>query len=156
MTFTGFISNQSLEFRRIVSTADISVVPSVFEPQGNVVLESLAMGIPVVASRVGGIPQMVPESVGCLVKPKNSLDLSNKLQYLERNSDILDAMRRKCRNFVEKQFSWRNSAERHIEAFEELIQISQTSKIKAHLVRKFTPQSGYSPTSTTKRLPDSV
>ena len=67
--FLGFISNRTLEFRQYLAAADVTVVPSRHEPQGNVVLESLIMGTPVIGSDTGGIPDMVSADVGYLFRP---------------------------------------------------------------------------------------
>ena len=49
--------------------ADVMVVPSLVEPQGQVVLEALASGLPVVATRVGGPAEVITDQCGALVDP---------------------------------------------------------------------------------------
>ena len=64
-------------------TADLLVLPSRFEPFGIVLLEAMASGLPVVASRVGGIPTVVRENEsGLLVRPGDPEALAAALQRL--------------------------------------------------------------------------
>jgi glycosyltransferase involved in cell wall biosynthesis len=65
------------------SSAHVTCVPSISEPQGLVVLESLICGTPVVGSAVGGIPDMIVDGVnGRLVAPSSPVQLADALQNL--------------------------------------------------------------------------
>lgn len=61
------------------NAADCYCLPSLWEGCPNTVIESVASGIPVVASRVGGIPDLIDERVGRLVEPGNHLQLAGAL-----------------------------------------------------------------------------
>lgn len=113
----GFVSNRSKKFRTYLSAADIFVVPSLFDNQPTVILEALAMGIPVVASEVGGIPDMVTEDVGVTFKVGSSSELAEKLSYLIGNPDILNKMKLRCRSYIEKHYTWSQSAEIYLNEF---------------------------------------
>ena len=67
---------------------EVLCLPSLMEGMPNVVLEALACGLPIVASRVGAIPDVVNEASGILVAPGDSAALSQALeQAMRRNWD---------------------------------------------------------------------
>jgi len=68
---------------RVISIYDIFVFPSLNEGMGRVLVEAMALGKPVVASDVGGIPDLVIHGkTGFLVPPKNSRQLARYIQVL--------------------------------------------------------------------------
>jgi glycosyltransferase involved in cell wall biosynthesis len=117
----GFINNGTRQFSYYLSAADLAIVPSLHEPQGLVVLEALAMGKPVVASRIGGIPQMLNENIGCLFEAGDSSELADNVRTLYEDRDKLEFMSRCCRTFVEENFTWEAVARRYCAAFEEVV-----------------------------------
>jgi glycosyltransferase involved in cell wall biosynthesis len=77
-------------------TIDLLVVPSLWwENSPLVVLEALAAGVPVVASRTGGVPEIVPDGAGLLVPPGDVAALRTALEDViegRRLSDALDPL----------------------------------------------------------------
>ena len=74
--FAGF----QADVAPLIATFDVAVLPSLFEGMGRVLLEAMAMGKPVVASRVGGIPDLVEHGVnGCLVRPGSAEELKDAI-----------------------------------------------------------------------------
>jgi glycosyltransferase involved in cell wall biosynthesis len=111
VTFAGFQPNV-LEY---LADFDVVVLPSILEGFGIVLLESMAMGKPVIASRVGGIPEAVEDGVtGILVPPANSRKLAEALVVLLENSALRQSMGKAGRERVETLFS----LERTIKAIE--------------------------------------
>ena len=71
-----------------MAAADLVTLPSYMEGCPNVVLEALACGRPVVASNVGGIPEILSDECGRLVPPRDSGALAQALaSVLDRNWD---------------------------------------------------------------------
>jgi starch synthase len=120
----------------LYSHATVFACPSVYEPFGIINLEAMACGAPVVASKVGGIPEVVVHGeTGLLVpfdarggedfEPKDpgrfSLDLATALNALLDDPAKRKAMAAKARKRVEDQFSWTQVAKRTHNFYEELI-----------------------------------
>lgn len=86
--------------------ASVFVCPSFSEPFGIVNLEALSCETPVVASNVGGIPEVVRNHEnGILVPPNDAVKLAEGIQYLLDNAEIRKKFGEKGRRWVVKNFS---------------------------------------------------
>lgn len=86
--------------------ASLFVCPSLSESFGSVNIEALACGTPVVASRVGGIPEAIEDRRnGLLVPPGEPIELAKAIEYLLENKDIKEEYGREGRLMVEDRFS---------------------------------------------------
>jgi glycosyltransferase involved in cell wall biosynthesis len=89
-----------------ISQFDVFVLPSVLEGLGIVLLEAMALGKPIVASKVGGVPEIVQhEKTGLLVKPADVEDLFNGLLTLCQDPDTCRQMGEEARRRVVECFS---------------------------------------------------
>ncbi|WP_084777808.1 glycosyltransferase [Natrialba sp. SSL1] len=89
----------------LLENTDLFVLSSVKEGLGKVLLEAQATGVPVVATKVGGIPQAVnPGESAILVPPKNPTALSHMIEHLCENPERLPKMGRSGRKYVEQHF----------------------------------------------------
>jgi spore coat protein SA len=87
--------------------ADVFCCPSIFqEPFGNVNIEAMACGLPVVASRVGGIPEIAADGGILLVDPESSLELANALQKLVQDQQLRTRMAVEGLQSFQKRFTW--------------------------------------------------
>jgi glycosyltransferase involved in cell wall biosynthesis len=92
--------------RPYLSLCDVLCVPSFTETFSLTVLEALAMGKPVVATNVGGTPEMVFEGVnGFLANPKDSVSLAKKLEKLIADESRRLQIAAKARESVVERFS---------------------------------------------------
>jgi glycosyltransferase involved in cell wall biosynthesis len=108
--FEGFIGDIHLK-TLYYKAADIFCVPSLSEIFGIVNLEAMACGIPIVASKVDGIPDVVKNGEnGLLVRSKDSKALADAIIYLIENKRIRDMMGLIGRERV-KDYSWTKIAE---------------------------------------------
>jgi glycosyltransferase involved in cell wall biosynthesis len=104
----------------LLSSGEVAVFPSLMEATSVAALESMACGVPVAASRVGGLPEIVDASVGTLFEPADPRDLARALVELLRAPDLEERGRRARERVVE---SWSNErlARRHLEIYEQLL-----------------------------------
>ncbi len=81
VTFTGALKRE--EIPSTINRASLVVIPSHFESFGLVALEAMQMGRPVIASRVGGLPEIISSSeMGVLVPPNDPLALYKAIEVL--------------------------------------------------------------------------
>jgi Glycosyltransferase len=95
------------------SMADVSVVPSTRrEAFGLVNVEAMAAGLPVVATRIGGIPEIVQDgTTGFLIDAKNApAELADRLALLLNHEEIRLELGRRGQERVRQQFTWEHSA----------------------------------------------
>jgi glycogen synthase len=96
--------------------------PSVYEPFGIINLEAMACARPVVASAVGGIPEVVvPGETGLLVPPADPGALAEALNRVLRDRAMARQMGVAGRRRVEEHFSWTSIAARTRQLYEELL-----------------------------------
>lgn len=111
--FTGFVGDPA----QIIATLDVAVLPSFFEGMGRVLLEAMAMGKPVVATRVGGIPDLVEHGVnGFLVSPGSVPELRDAVLRLLKDRDLSTRMGRLGKNMVTETFG----ADRMVRSIEQV------------------------------------
>jgi glycosyltransferase involved in cell wall biosynthesis len=109
--FTGPLALD--EVRMLYVASDIFVLPSLAEGDPLVVVEAMASGRPVIASRVGGIPHKIRDGWnGFLIDPANEQQLADKIKYLVDNPEERRSMGANSRKYAEEQFDWKKVAER--------------------------------------------
>jgi len=115
---TGFISDEDLPF--YYNAADFFVLPSKSgEGLPLVALEAMACGVPVIATNVGGISEVMIEGSGKLVPPNSPDSLAEAI--LEFSHRELSALRKDLRAMIEQKYSWDMNVEKLVEIYEELI-----------------------------------
>lgn len=104
----------------LLACLDISVVPSSSESLSNVILESMAAGVPVVATRVGGNAELL-EGRGSLVPYGDDRALAEALDRLLRDPALRSELAIKARQFAEQKFSTDRMALHHQQLYSELL-----------------------------------
>ncbi|MBM3496086.1 MAG: glycosyltransferase family 4 protein, partial [Armatimonadetes bacterium] len=103
---------------RRLSVADVVVVPSRTEGQGLVALEAMALGVPVVASRVGGLPEVVEDQLtGLLVPPDDWEALADALLRLAMDPSLRARLGEAARLRVRERFSIETLLDRMAELY---------------------------------------
>lgn len=117
VVFTGYVTDAELV--HLYNGATCLVFPSLCEGFGLPVLEAMACGTPVVASRNGSVPEVLG-SAGVLWDPARPTELRAALERLLSNPDLRASLRRQG---LERagEFSWEKSARRARELFSELM-----------------------------------
>lgn len=111
---------------QLLSHASVFVCPSVYEPFGLINLEAMACSLPVVATAVGGIPEIVVEGeTGHLVPVRDDrtglgADLADRVNDLLRSPATASTMGARGRIRVEASFSWSSIAERTVQLYRTL------------------------------------
>jgi len=102
VVFLGF----RLDVPRLLSQVAVSVLPSLSEGLSNTLLESMAAGVPVVATRVGGNPEIVEDGrTGWLVPPGDPDAIARAITSLLDDRERAEAFSRRARERVAEQFS---------------------------------------------------
>lgn len=107
-----------------ISASDILVLPSLSEGRPNVILEALACEVPVVATDVGGIPElMVDGETGYLVPAKNPGELSRKINKLLENKSQRENMGKLGRkSIIQRGLTWEAHAKKTVDIYSELLE----------------------------------
>lgn len=103
--FTGFVNDDTL--RKLQKCADVSVVPSLFEPFGIVALEAMAAGSPVVVSDTGGLSEIVEHDVtGVKVYADNPESLAWGITKVLLDKGYADWLRSNALRKVHEKYDW--------------------------------------------------
>jgi glycosyltransferase involved in cell wall biosynthesis len=115
---TGFVSDEDLPF--YYNVADLFALPSKSgEGLPLVALEAMACGLPVVATNVGGTPEVLSADYGKLVPPNSPVSLAEAV--LEFSRKDLATLKKKLRTMVEQKYSWDQNVAKLGKIYEELI-----------------------------------
>jgi len=107
----------------LLRIADALVLASRTEALPTVILEAMASGLPVVASNVGGVPEMVePDRSGLLVAPENAAALSDALRCVVASEEVRRRLGERGRAIVQERFRIETMCENRMSYFEELLE----------------------------------
>jgi len=119
VTFIGKVPNEKVP--QYIAASDVFVLPSLSEGFGIVLLEAMACGLPIVATNVGGIPEIVQDGEnGFLVEPENPEGIAQKVLTLLENDDL---RRRISQNNLEKakNYSWEAAVDKLEKVYLEVV-----------------------------------
>ena len=118
ITFLGARPNEDMP--GLLSSGDLAIFPSVMEATSIAALEAMSCELPVAASRVGGLPEIVSDAVGGLFHPADPEALATRVIGLLRGGHLRELGAEARRRVVHR---WSNArlADRHLEIYEELV-----------------------------------
>ncbi|SFR15672.1 glycosyltransferase family 4 protein [Desulfoscipio geothermicus] len=117
-TFTGVVDNIAQAY----AAMDIFVLPSITEGLPLTILEAMAFSLPVVATSVGGVPEIIKHGeCGFLVPPDNHKELASKIAYLLDCPSIRDELRNRGRQRVSDKFDAQKMIQKTINIYYHLL-----------------------------------
>jgi 1,4-alpha-glucan branching enzyme len=107
----GWLPRSSL--RALLEGAALVLVPSLYEPFGLVALEAMRLGAPVLASRIGGLAEIVtPESGGCLAGARDLEEWTDQASEILESPNLWNALHRQGPGYVAERFAPPDIADR--------------------------------------------
>jgi len=105
----------------VLASLDLTVLPSASESLSNAIIESMAAGIPVVATRVGANAELITDDRGALVPVGDETGLAREIERLLRNDDRRTRMGSNCKSFAEGNFSLEKMRQSYEALYTELL-----------------------------------
>jgi len=106
----------------LMRSMDIFVLPSKAEGISNTILEAMSCGLPVIATRVGGNPELIVDNeTGCLVPMQNPEALARAMQRYIHDKNLIDQHGAKGRIRVEQAFSIHAMVDKYLDVYNELL-----------------------------------
>jgi len=104
------------EIKKFLSEIDVFLLLSGLEGLGQIIIESLLMKKPTIATNVGGIPELIQDNqTGLLVKSGDSQMLIEKISRLINEPEFANQIAENGNKFVKEEFSWETIAEKFIQ-----------------------------------------
>jgi glycosyltransferase involved in cell wall biosynthesis len=120
VTFTGQVS----DVHPFYAMADVFALPSHSEGSPNVLLEAMAASVPVVATAVGGVPEMVVDNESALLVPSNDPPaLAAAIAHLLNDKDLAQRLTRNAATLVDTRFNPNNYTRSLVEIYREVVSI---------------------------------
>ena len=105
--------------------ADVFVRPSLSEGLGNSFLEAMALGVPIIGTNAGGIPDFLRDGeTGLFCKTKNPRDIAEKVQKMLEDDTLRGRVVNNARMLIEETYDWREIAKNMGEIFQRQLKLS--------------------------------
>jgi glycosyltransferase involved in cell wall biosynthesis len=114
----------------VLASLDISVVPSASESLSNVLLESMAGGVPVVASDVGGNRELAGDERAVLVSPNDDKAFAAEIERLLTDSQLRAHLSSKARQFARANFSVELIRDRYRDLYAEVLDQKRRGRVR--------------------------
>jgi glycosyltransferase involved in cell wall biosynthesis len=124
--FLGACPNERMP--GLLGEAELAVIPSLMEATSIAALEAMSCGLPVAASAVGGLPEIIDPHVGALFPPRDPEALANAVVELLRRDDLKE-LGKEARRRVVASWSLRRLVQRHIDIYHELLDEARDKEI---------------------------
>ena len=108
--------------RKYYSISYLSLIPSVWEATSLSALESLACGVPVVASNTGGLPEVITKDVGILHRSNSVDEIAEDIIYLLETPQIRESMSKKALE-KSKKLDWKVNAKMVFNVYKKILDL---------------------------------
>ncbi len=117
-----WITGDRSDIPDILRLFDLFVLPSLGEGISNTILEAMATGLPIVATGVGGTPELIEHSVnGYLVQPGDSVQMESSISKLLASKEKRDMMGQASLERIRQQFDWDHTVHSYLEVYDGLL-----------------------------------
>lgn len=117
----GYIEDQAL-LSSLYSGCDMSIIPSLEEAFGQICLESMASGTPVIGFNTGAMIDMInPYKTGLIAELKNKEDLASKIEYMITHPKERQEMGENSRKLIEQEYTLQTQAKRYFKLYEMML-----------------------------------
>ena len=114
--FLGYLNDSDLN--QLILSSDVMVVPSIYEPFGVVALEGMAAKLPIVASNIDGLAEIIRhEENGILVFPKDSSSIAWGISRIFADPKNAERLVENAWKDIESRFSWKAISEMTVRAY---------------------------------------
>ena len=121
VSLPGFINS-----KEYLGLSNLLILPSESEGRPNIVLESLAMGVPVIASSVGGLPEIIQDGYnGFLCQSGNVNDFLNRIKEVLNNQELYLNMRKNAREYAVNNLDIKIMYQNYLDTFQSLIETNK-------------------------------
>ncbi|MGM0471590.1 MAG: glycosyltransferase family 4 protein [Bacillota bacterium] len=129
VTFTGYLKGRELS--QTYASADVFLFPSTTETYGNVVLEAMASGLPVVGILAGGVKENLIDGYNCLACQENSVaEFTANLERMINEASLRDRLSKQARQHALNK-SWDQVFSRLVSSYQEVINSKEQQIISA-------------------------
>lgn len=119
--FTGFASDKDVI--ELMTSADVLIVPSIYEPFGIVALEGMATGVPVVASKVDGLAEVIEhDRTGIFVYPRSPESIAWGIDRVLSDPDHARRLAANAKDKLHKAYSWEAVAMKTVEVYRKVVE----------------------------------
>lgn len=117
ISLPGFIR----DIPKLMSSHDLLVLPSLEEGFGNVILEAMASNLYVIATKVGGIPEIISSpDIGTLIESKSSDAIKDAILFAMKHPEIIERRKKNAFEYIQKHFSHKHMMDAHEKLYLEL------------------------------------
>ncbi|MGC8979836.1 glycosyltransferase, partial [Caldisericum sp.] len=110
------------DVEKLMRLSKIFVLPSRYEGLPMVILEAMANRIPIIATKVGGIPEVIEDGIeGLLVEPESKDELTKKILYLLNNPSLREQLSKNAFEKVKSEYSIQSYTQRMLKLYEEVL-----------------------------------